>query len=125
MAVKSGSLVAVVLVAAALSACDDKKTASWGEGDSVRYCTDAQGRRVPDQQCQTHSGGGGNAFLWYYLGRLSTQGGGQIPPMGGVASGGGYRPTAGLSYSSVSEAVARGGFGATGSGAGEGHGAGE
>jgi hypothetical protein len=30
-----------------------------------------------------------------------------------------------MSYSSVSEAVARGGFGATGAGAGEGHGAGE
>jgi hypothetical protein len=124
MSVKSGSLVAVVLVAAALSACDDKKTASWGEGDSVRYCTDAQGHRVPDQQCQTHSGGG-NAFLWYYLGRLSTQGARQIPPIGGMATGGGFQPRSGLSYSSVSEAAARGGFGATGAGAGEGHGAGE
>lgn len=121
MSVKSGSLMAVVLVSAALSACGDKKTASWGEGDSVRYCTDAQGHRVPDQQCQTHSGG--NPFLWYYLGRLSAQGARQIPPIGGIAAGGAYRPTTGISYSSPSEAAARGGFGATG--AGEGHGAGE
>jgi hypothetical protein len=123
MPIRSGSLLTVVLVASALAACDDERTASWGDSDSVRYCTDAAGHRVPDQNCETHAGGG-NPFLWYYLGRLGGSRPAFVPPLGGVASGGGYAPAPGLAYTSVSGAIARGGFGATGGGGGEG-GAGE
>jgi hypothetical protein len=123
MPIRSGSLLTVVLVASALTACDDERTASWGESDSVRYCTDAAGHRVPDQNCQTPRTAG-NAFLWYYLGRLGASRAAFVPPLGGVASGGGYAPAPGLAYTSVSGAIARGGFGATGGHHGEG-GAGE
>jgi len=123
MPIRPGSLLTVVLVASALTACDDEQTGSWGDLDSVRYCTDLAGHRVPDGDCGTH-GAGGNVYRWYYLGRLRGRVPASVPPEGGVASGGGYSPTPGIAYTSVSDSIARGGFGAIGGGGGEG-GAGE
>ena len=86
-------------------------TASCGGGtlmadQPTRLCVDNAGRRIDDTGCgRTGSGsGGGHA---YYVGR-----GQRVPEMGEAATGGSTRPSAGVSYSSVSEgSVSRGGFG--------------
>ena len=99
------SLVLLPAVAAALmSGCSPR--------DSVaRMCTDANGRRVEDNQCQTSGSRGyvgGGFYHWYYMSR----GGARPAAIGDVVSNGSYAPPAGArSFSTVSE---RGGFGAEG-----------
>ena len=110
------SLVLLPAVAAALmSGCSPR--------DSVaRMCTDGNGRRVEDNQCQTSGSRGyvsGGFYHWYYLSR----GGAQPAAVGDVVSNGSYSPPGGArSFSSVSE---RGGFGAEGAAHASGKGAGE
>jgi hypothetical protein len=112
---------AVLAVSAALSACGrgDDWQASAGP---ARVCVDGQGRRQPDQYCQTHAGGSGLA--WYYISRSLARSSG-VPGIGAVVGGGSYAPASGVSYGAApTGGIARGGFGATGEGAG-GHGGGE
>ena len=120
MSVNSGSLLAVLLVASALTGCERRNVDdAWDVDNPVRYCVDADGHRVRDENCQTTSTGVNGAFLWYYLNSMNNQGRYYVPPVGAVASGGSYTPAAGVPYASV----ARGGFGGTGEG-GDGHGEG-
>lgn len=90
-------------------------------------CVDRDGKRVDDSQCGQrtvyHGGGGGNAFLWYYLGRNSA-----VPYYGEsirnqrYAGLGSYEPRAGVNYAEApvasrmtrSAAVSRGGLGSYG-----------
>jgi len=117
------SLTAVLAVSAAmLAGCDQDN--GWGDGQGpVRVCVDQQGRRVAEDQCATPRPGGGNPFLWYYLGRLNRGAG--VPAYGGAVSGGSYQASSGVSYGSAPAAgISRGGFGSTAEGFG-GEGAGE
>jgi hypothetical protein len=113
-------------VAAALlaSACGRSDTDDgWTATDNTAVCTDRQGNRVPDSNCQqqaVNSGGyhgsGGNAFLWYYLGRNSA-----IPYYGERVTGGSFNRTAGASYFRApagtgmtrAAVISRGGFGSS------------
>ncbi|WP_375394202.1 hypothetical protein [uncultured Sphingomonas sp.] len=119
-------------VAAALlvSGCGQRDN-GWTATDNTAICTDRQGNRVPDAECQRHVGGGGmgTAFLWYYLGRNSV-----IPYYGQHVGGGSFRPAAGAAYARApagsamtrSAAISRGGFGSSARGfGGFGGGAGE
>ena len=110
------SLVLLPAVAAALmSGCSPRESVA-------RMCTDGNGRRVEDNQCQisgSHGYVGGGFYHWYYLSR----GGARPAAVGDVVSNGSYSPPAGArSFSSVSE---RGGFGAEGVAHASGQGAGE
>ncbi len=120
-------LTAVLAISAAVLAGCDRKSNDWQASSSTttqptRVCVDKDGKRVPDEQCpapgtQVHSGGGiGNAFLWYYLGTQMANRPYAVPPMGGAVSGGGYIPTAGVSYGRAPgvSGVSRGGFGGIG-----------
>lgn len=103
----------------------------WGDDtiaeQDTAVCVDQNGTRVDDSQCQTasyHSGyhGGGNGFLWYYLGRNST-----LPYYGESVrdpryAHGSYSPRAGAKYAYAppqsrmtrSQAISRGGLGRSG-----------
>lgn len=114
------ALTAALASAILLAACDRQN--DWTTQRDTAVCVDQQGNRVPDSDCQSsatyaggyHGGGGGNAFLWYYLGRHSA-----IPPYGERATGGSFTRTAGATYFHApvstaftrSAAIARGGFG--------------
>ena len=63
----------------------------------ARHCVDAQGRIVPDANCEAHSGGGSGSFLAYHYlyggasgGRVGDQvvGGKSTPSESGVSRGG-------------------------------------
>jgi uncharacterized protein YgiB involved in biofilm formation len=107
------------LASALLLAGCQRSDSDWIAQRNTAVCVDRTGMRVPDADCQSgyaSPGGGGNAFLWYYLGRSST-----IPTYGGYAYGGGYTRTAGATYfhapvaTAVTEsaAISRGGFGSS------------
>jgi len=120
------------MAAALLALPGCSKEEGWedvrAENDTA-VCVDKEGKRVNDAQCMTQQaahavghGGGGNAFLWYYLGRNS-----RLPFYGDSVrdprfSGGSYEPRAGT-YSLApsdanmtrSRAVSRGGMGSRGS----------
>lgn len=121
-------LSAVLAVAAAMSGCD--RGGDWQASvGPTRVCVDRNGHRVPDADCAPtaagHGGGGGNAFLWYYLGTLQGRSAG-APAVGGMVAGGSYRPEAGVSYRTApAGGIARGGFGATAESFGGAHGGGE
>jgi hypothetical protein len=93
-------------------------------------CVDKDGNRVDDSQCAPqgatgsyHGGGGSNAFLWYYLGRQSA-----VPYYGEsirdprFAGQGSFQPRSGAVYHAApaethmtrSQAISRGGLGASG-----------
>ncbi|HLZ83731.1 MAG TPA: hypothetical protein VKQ54_09210 [Caulobacteraceae bacterium] len=117
MSVRSGSLMAVLLVASALTGCEKRNVDdAWESDEPVRYCVDAAGHRVPDEHCNSADGRVGRAFLWYYLGTINNSRRYYVPPLGAAASGGSFAPEPGVSYSSVT----RGGFGGTAAGHGEG-----
>lgn len=105
----------------------------WNDGEIVAdrdtaICVDTNGTRVDDAQCEQrqtatggyHGGGGGNGFMWYYLGRNS-----RIPYYGDstfeprFGGQGSYQPTSGVQYDAApassrmtrSAAVSRGGLG--------------
>ncbi|WP_294236173.1 hypothetical protein [uncultured Sphingomonas sp.] len=106
-------------MAAALlaSGCNRAKADdNWTADQDTAICTDAQGKRLPDDRCrQTRVGGGGGAF-WYFLGR-----GRAIPFYGERATGGSFRAAPGARYAAApsgsamtrSAAVSRGGFGSS------------
>ncbi len=106
----------------ACTGCGNARDKEWQTSDNTRICTDQSGKRVPDDQCYSHSGPGVSPFLWYYIAR-----GGYVPYYGHPVTGGAYRPAAPPeSYHSApaaapAGAITRGGFGSIGEG---GHGGG-
>lgn len=110
------SLATVLAVAAAVTAgCDDDKDKGWdAAAGPTRVCVDAQGKRVPENQCAVpRTGGGVSPFLWYYLGAMTAQRN-YVPGYGGVVGGGSFTPAAGTAYGMApAEGIARGGFGGT------------
>ena len=107
----------------ALSACSSND--GWNEDvvadRDVAVCVNQQGTRVDDDLCDHHrySGGGSNAFLWYYLGRNS-----RVPYYGDSIhdrrfAAGSYVPGTSTGYARApvesrmtrSQAVSRGGLG--------------
>ncbi|WP_314372720.1 hypothetical protein [Sphingomonas paucimobilis] len=87
----------------------------WTAETDTAICTDAQGKRLPDDRCRQHRVGGGGAF-WYFLGR-----GRSIPFYGERATGGSFRAMGGTRYQTApsatamtrSAAISRGGFGSS------------
>jgi uncharacterized protein YgiB involved in biofilm formation len=78
-------------------------------GTDIAVCKDQLGKRVPDSNCGSRTGGG-YGYGWYYIGR-----GGQVPRIGGAVSDGSSTPAAGKSYGRASAStVTRGGFGLSG-----------
>jgi hypothetical protein len=120
----AGALIAIPV----LSSRDEWNGDVYAQADTA-VCVDANGTRVDDDLCRTSSygggshGGGGNAFLWYYLGRSSA-----LPYYGEsiqdrrFAGTGTYQPRAGTVYAQApvdtrmtrSQAVSRGGLGSSG-----------
>jgi hypothetical protein len=101
---KSGEVPLTILAAIALSAvgCRDRSV-------EARNCVDAQGRIVPDQNCQQQPCGGGYLPMYRYVYGGSSGGHEGDSVMGGRSS-----PSGG------EEGVSRGGFGHSGGeGAGE------
>lgn len=87
-----------------------------------QVCTDQQGRRQPDGDCQGNRGGHGawaSGSSWRYIKRTSS-----APAIGEVVSGGSTAPLNGTAYAAPREGIVRGGFGHFGEGFG-GHGGGE
>lgn len=89
----------------------------WTADTDTAICTDAQGKRLPDDRCRQHRvGGGGGMAHWYFLRR-----GGIIPFVGERARGGSFRATGGIRYQTApvstamtrSAAISRGGFGSS------------
>ncbi|MCI4589755.1 hypothetical protein MOK15_06575 [Sphingobium sp. BYY-5] len=96
-------------VAAALLATGCSRSPDTANAD-VRVCRDAQGRRVEDSNCRSHSGVATGAFVWYFLNRGSA-----VARVGQPLSGGSIAPSFGKSYGQVSPAtVTRGGLGLSG-----------
>jgi len=99
---KHVSLSLLAAFALTSTACDNR---DW----EVRDCVDAQGRIVPDSNCQPRSGGGGG-FHYVY-------GGASGGRTGDTVVGGSAEPSPGSRLVSEGE-VARGGLGRSGSGHG-------
>ncbi|WP_312489900.1 hypothetical protein [Sphingomonas sp.] len=89
----------------------------WTADTDTAICTDAQGKRLPDDRCRQHRVGGGGGAFWYFLGRGRT-----IPFIGERAQGGSFRAAGGTAYRSAptgtaitrSAAISRDGFGSSG-----------
>jgi hypothetical protein len=114
---KKSELRITTAVSAALLAagCGPKFDAKngWNAAENTAVCTDEQGRRVDDRNCNRNYayGGGYHHYGWYYMPR-----GAFIPPIGAAARGGSYSAPVGSHWarSSVSAAhIARGGFGSS------------
>lgn len=89
----------------------------WTTDSDTAICTDAQGRRLPDDRCrQQHAGVGHSGAFWYFMGR-----GRAIPYYGERATGGSFRAAPGTRYGVApagsamtrAAAVSRGGFGSS------------
>lgn len=122
------AMAAALVALPGCSSGDDWNEDVYAASDTA-VCVNQQGERVDDDLCQSrnyysgHSGGGGNAFLWYYLGRNSA-----IPYYGDsirdprYAGYGSYQPRPGATYGRAptstrmtrSAAVSRGGLGSSG-----------
>ncbi len=102
--------------AAILNGCDQNDNGSWQASTATRVCTDSAGVRVEDDRCD-HAVGHGVGY--YYVGSGRT-----VPEVGSTVSGGSPKPEAGVAYTDAAHSfsVARGGFGGTGHGGGEGGG---
>ena len=105
---KSREVPLTILAALALST-----TACRDQPREARHCVDAQGRIVPDNNCESRSHGGGYVPLPYYRYVYGGASGGRV---GDAVVGGRSTPASG------EEGVSRGGFG---HGGGEGEGGGE
>jgi hypothetical protein len=114
---KKFDLILTTAVASAILLTGCSRSDDWNTNRDTAVCTDRQGHRVPDANCERSAhggGGGGNPFLWYYLGRNSA-----IPPYGERPFGGSYTRTAGATYFHApvstdftrSAVISRGGFG--------------
>jgi hypothetical protein len=85
----------------------------WTAAEDTAVCTDQNGNRVRDEQCdqaRTAYGGGYYPYRWYYLSR-----GYSIPPYGERVMGGSY-DSGGRSYARSHESagrISRGGFGSS------------
>lgn len=123
---KITTALAVTLLAAGCQREDN----GWSADRDTAVCVDRSGKRVPDAQCPprtyaSYHGGGGNAFLWYYLGRNST-----VPYYGDSVRGGSFTGRPGATYAAApaevamtrAAAISRGGFGSSAHGGGEGGG---
>jgi hypothetical protein len=112
--------ITTAIAGALLAGACQQQPDEWTAQRDTAVCTDRQGHRVPDANCQRQSyashGGGGNAFLWYYLGRNSA-----VPYYGEQVRGGTFSRAPGRSYfqaptgSSMTRtaAISRGGFGSS------------
>ncbi|MEP9402212.1 hypothetical protein [Sphingomonas sp. VNH70] len=109
-----------VAAALLLAGCGGRdRDDGWTARSDTAVCTDQNGVRVPDSNCNRRTGGSGvgSAFLWYYLARNAA-----IPPYGERARGGTFTRVPGRSYAYApastamtrSQAISRGGFGASG-----------
>lgn len=109
---------------AAVTGCSSNTDGDW------RVCTDAQGRRLPDIECQQpqYTHGYGSHIGWVYISRSYS-----APPVGGLVSspfstaprGGFGSPSAtggGKVFSAPSSGISHGGFGGIGESLGLGHG---
>ena len=119
---KTFGLSLTLLAAAAVTACGQQQPKEWSASGPTRLCTDRDGRRVPDINCERGSQGGGMglAYLPFFIGR-----GGYIPPYGGGVRDGSRTAASGMAYgraaaftslaggSSASGGVSRGGFGSS------------
>lgn len=117
---KANLKITTAIAAALLAGACGQRDSGWDTADrDTAICTDRSGQRVPDANCErrgAYGGGGGNAFLWYYLGRNSA-----VPYYGERAYGGAFTRTAGATYfhapaasaMSRSAAISRGGFGSS------------
>ena len=122
---------AMAAALAGLPACSSNNN-GWNEDviadRDTAVCVDGQGQRVDDDLCdddRPRSGGMGNAFLWYYIGRNSA-----VPYYGDsihdrrysrYAQNNGFARKPGVSYARApdttrmtrSQAVSRGGLGSS------------
>ncbi len=106
------------LAAALLTSGCNRNTVDdgWTTETDTAICTDAQGKRLPDDRCRQHRVGGGGGAFWYFLGRGRT-----IPFYGERARGGSFRAVGGTRYQTAptgtamtrSAAISRGGFGSS------------
>jgi hypothetical protein len=96
-------LVTAVAASLGLSACERKD--EWEAQGPSRVCTDADGRRIMDAECQR-----GGAAHWYFYG-----GGLPVAAFGQRVYGGSYVAERGVRYGSPAR-VSRGGFGGFGRG---------
>ena len=111
---KRTTALAVILLAASCNRA--KADDNWTADKDTAICTDAQGKRLPDDRCRQHRLGSGGGAFWYFLAR-----GRGIPYYGERATGGSFRPAPGARYGAApsgsamtrSAAVSRGGFGAS------------
>lgn len=106
------SFVTAIAAALSISACGRPAEQDWSQS-SGRVCTDRAGKRVPEENCNRATGGGSNAFLWYYLGTMAAgrnNSGAAVPAYGQRVTGGSYSAPA--SYK-PSPSVQRGGFGSS------------
>lgn len=110
---RSSSVVAPILASTALGLL------TGCHGPEMQRCVDSNNRVVDPGLCQSSSSGsgshGGGGFYHYYYGGSGSY------ARGSTAVGGTTEPTAGHSYS-VTNGTARGGFGSSFSGGGEGEG---
>ena len=110
-AIEKGQPAPAALLAAGCGPKFDAKN-GWTAAENTAVCTDQQGRRVEDRNCDTRTAyAGGTHYGWYYLGR-----GSYVPGIGGYARGGSYAAPAGSHFTraGVSAAsIARGGFGSS------------
>ncbi|MBV9932187.1 MAG: hypothetical protein JO013_14755 [Alphaproteobacteria bacterium] len=115
---KKGELRITTAVSAALLAagCGPKFDAKngWNAAENTAVCTDEKGNRVEDRNCDRNyrAVGGYHHYGWYYIPR-----GTFVPPIGGLARGGGYVAPAGSHYTPAGVSashIARGGFGSSG-----------
>ena len=110
-----GMTVLLGLSSAMLAGCgsrDDEAQVAGASGD-WQVCTDAQGRRVEDDECRSnrngYRGGYGGGHAWFYVRRSA----GSVPAIGESVIGGRSAPSGPVAFA-PSQGVSRGGFGATG-----------
>lgn len=109
----SGMTVLLGLSSAMLAGCgsrDEEARVAGASGDWA-VCTDAQARRVRDEECRSTRSGYGGGHAWFYISR----GGGGAPAIGETVTGGRAAPSrSGPVAFAPAEGIARGGFGSTG-----------
>jgi hypothetical protein len=106
------TLIGIPLIAAALNGCG---SSAQEKPDAIRVCKDAKTNQVvEDSRCGSgvvHHSGGGNPFLWWYLGYMQ---GGYRP--GYVVSGGSpiYQGRSSMGFTTNTDAANGGGWTSTG-----------
>jgi hypothetical protein len=108
---KKSKAIELVLITAALAACNDPKKPEWDDNNKVHLRSDTT---APYTRAHSYHGGGiGTALLWYYAFR----------PMGNYRNGryqsagyysGGIAKGSNIGTNNFKGTVARGGFGRSG-----------